>query len=65
MSVLAMYLGALATFSLLNGKLYSPLTTVISSPPELSYFLGVSIYITIATTLLTTALIRIALRISK
>ncbi len=57
--------GALATASLLDQKLYTPIGVLASSDSSPSFYIGISIYITIGTTLLTTALIRIGLDLSK
>lgn len=65
LSLLALWSGLLAALSLLTGTLLSPIFSTLSESPAPSYYFGASIYITIGATLLTTVVIRIALRITK
>lgn len=57
--------GLLATLSLLHQKLYNPFGIHATTESGPTFYFGVSIYITIAVTLLTSILIRIALRLTK
>ncbi|MDQ8198095.1 hypothetical protein QEH56_08055 [Pelagicoccus enzymogenes] len=61
----ALACGAFAAFSFLHQKLYSPIGVLVPSDQVPSFYIGISIYITIGVTLLTSALIRIALDLSK
>lgn len=65
MCLVAILCTILTILSLANSTLYTPLgaSEIVDSTP--SYYFGISIYITIGATLFTSALIRIALRISR
>ncbi|MBK1876181.1 hypothetical protein [Pelagicoccus mobilis] len=65
MFLLFLITGILAALSLLHQKLYSPFGILTTADSGANFYYGISIYITIAATLLTSALIRIALRITK
>jgi len=65
MLILSIVTGTLAPISLLHGKLFSPIGVLAAADSGAAFYYGLAIYITIAVTLLTSALIRIALRITK
>lgn len=57
--------GFFALISFANEKLYSPIGILASSDSTPSFYIGISVYITIGVTLFTSALIRIGLDLSK
>lgn len=61
----AVVIGALTWISFVHEKLYTPIGILASDVTTPGFYIGISIYITIATTLLTSALIRLALSYSK
>ncbi|MDQ8187482.1 hypothetical protein [Pelagicoccus sp. SDUM812002] len=61
----ALACGTFATLSMMRGKLYSPFGVLVANDSTPSFYIGTSIYVTIGVTLLTSALIRIALGLSK
>ncbi|MDQ8202760.1 hypothetical protein QEH54_07030 [Pelagicoccus sp. SDUM812003] len=65
MTLLSVFAGLLSTLSYFSGTLYYPWGPSETTSPEAAFYLGISVYITLAVTLLTSALIRIALRITR
>tara|TARA_B110000037_G_scaffold205880_1_gene251226 strand:+ start:699 stop:965 length:267 start_codon:yes stop_codon:yes gene_type:complete len=55
----------LTSFSIANETLYSPFGILATEVTDSTYYFGLSVYITLGATLLTTALIRLALKLSK
>lgn len=55
----------LTTFSFLDGKLYSPFGALAKAGQGAVFYMGISVYITIGASAFTSAIIRIALRLSK
>ncbi|EDY80801.1 hypothetical protein VDG1235_418 [Verrucomicrobiia bacterium DG1235] len=63
--ILAVGTGIIAWLSLANEKLYSPFGILATTNSDPNFFMGISVYVTIGVTLFTSALIRIALSLSK
>lgn len=65
MLAFALATALLAWFSFSHKALYSPLGILAKDATDPNFYIGISVYITIGTTLLTSALIRIGLKLSK
>ncbi len=57
--------GGLAAASLFHEKLYSPIGILAPNDSTPNFYIGISVYITIAVTLFTSGLIRLGLDLSK
>lgn len=57
-------IGILTWYSFADQSLYSPFGVLVTDNADPNFFIGIGVYITIAATLLTSALIRLALRLS-
>lgn len=63
--LLSIWATALTVLSISSETLRTPILTTLSTEPEPSFYIGISVYITIGASLLTIAAIRIALRVTK
>jgi hypothetical protein len=65
MFLVATGIGALAWYSFANETLYSPFGILATDNADPNFYIGIGVYITIGATLLTSVLIRLALRLSR
>ncbi len=65
MLLAAVAIGALVWISISHETLYSPFGVLANENTDSKFYFGISIYITIGATLLTSGLIRVALKLSK
>ena len=57
--------GLLAWYSFANEALYSPFGILVTDNADPSFYIGISVYITIGSALVLTAFIRLAIKLTK